>query len=64
MTQRYQTLTPDDIINIRWSSYSEEVLPWCKSERYDPKVDEYVCPDLGIRCDDCMRRWLEEEVEA
>lgn len=66
MTQRYETLTPDDIIRIckEWSDYStEEDLSWCKGVRFDPEDMEYYCmSEEDLTCEDCLRRWLEEEI--
>ena len=68
MTQRYETLSPDDIIRIckEWSDYStEEDLSWCRGVRYAPEDDEYYCMlEEDLTCADCLRRWLEEEVTA
>ena len=64
MTQRYETLTPDDIVMIHFSGFMEEDPPWCKEMRYDPEDDENHCTEDGLRCEDCLRAWLEEEVTA
>lgn len=62
--RRYETLTPDDVLRIcdEWADLSAKDPGWCKS-KYDEAKDECICPDTQD-CEECLRKWLEEEVTA
>lgn len=62
--KRYQTLTPEDIVTIvtEWEDLTGDPQQWCKDVCYDTFLDVYVCPS-DKKCEDCLRAWLEEEVE-
>lgn len=64
--KRYETLTPDDIIRIyyEWEGIMYEGPAWCRKSTYNEVLDIYTCDhEEDLRCEDCLRRWLEEEVK-
>ena len=63
--RRYETLSPDDILRIcdGWADLTTQDPEWCKSE-YNEELDQWDCPEGSGTCDDCLRKWLEEEVTA
>lgn len=64
--KRYETLTPDDIIRIyyEWESIMYEGPAWCRKSTYNESLSIYTCDhEEDLRCEDCLRRWLEEEVK-
>lgn len=63
--KRYQTLTPEDVVAIAkdWADLEGEGPQWCKDVAYDQFLDAYICPP-DINCEDCLKAWLEEEVDA
>lgn len=72
MTQRYQTLKPDDVLAILRAAfdYGVQDLPWCTIEETDDPRSFGRCKRFGTSCADtlceeeCLKAWLEEEVEA
>ena len=67
MTQRYQTLKPEDIVTIvaKWEDLAEDDLPWCTAQGiyYGGSLGAYTCPPY-MQCKDCLKAWLEEEVRG
>lgn len=72
MTQRYQTLTPDDVLAILRAAVNCAIQdpPWCTIEIPDEPRSLARCKRFGTRCvvtlceEECLKAWLEEEVEA
>ena len=63
MTQRYEMLTPDDIISMVYQDDWSYDPPYCKVTTLNNGKDyAYICPE-GATCRNCLKAWLEEEVK-